>query len=106
MDIKYISPFGLSGFRGIISFIFSLIMFSALQNNECPQNDILIFLCSSLNVTNFTNSTFDNFTEFYYRINCNPPYVLLYTIFGSLLCSTMFNTFIFLTYKQLLYSNY
>ena len=94
MDIKYISPYELSGFKGIFLTIILLILNASLQNVPCKSDSFIVFLClNTVTITDFNNS--------FSRLYEDGIKAILLLFFGSFLCSTFYTMLNFLTIKYL-----
>ena len=94
MDIKYISPYELSGFKGIFLTIILLIVNASLQNVKCEKDSFIVFLCP-------TSDTITDFNKSFSRLYEDGIKAILLLFFGSFLCSTFYTLLNFLTIKHL-----
>ena len=94
MEFEYLSPYELAGLQGLCSFVILLILNISLENVHCDKtNNPLSFMCGETKYAEFTVS-------FQHLVN-EGALAFIYTIGGSVLCSTFFTMFLMLTNKYL-----
>ena len=94
MEFEYLSPYELAGLQGLCSFLILLVLNISLQNVKCNKdNNPLSFLCG--------DSTYAEFTVSFTHLAQEGALAFVYTIGGSVLCSTFFTMFLMLTNKYL-----
>ena len=94
MEFEYLSPYELAGLQGLCSFLLLLVLNISLQNVTCNKdNNHLAFLCG--------DSTYAEFTASFKHLAQEGALAFVYTIGGSVLCSTFFTMFLMLTNKYL-----
>ena len=89
MDIKYISPYESSGFKGIFLTIILLILNASLQNVKCEKDSFIVFLCP-------TSDTITDFNKSFSRLYEDGIKAILLLFFGSFIMLNFLYTVKFL----------